>query len=152
MTLVAVVVHSPAVKHALPILKLFVALSFLSGCQTPPPDITKATTSYPLALHTANAIPIQVVRDQEFITIVNSTATDFNNAVLWINQQYTQPLPPMPAGSTIRINLWHCYDALGEQFNAGGFWRTDEPTQLVMAELQSGEFQPLVGLIVIGEN
>ena len=102
MTLAAVVVHSPAVKHVLTILKLLVASSFLSGCQTPPPDITKATTSYPLALHTANAIPIQVTRDQEFITIVNSTATDFNNAVLWINQQYTQPLPP-----TLHIRQWH---------------------------------------------
>ena len=152
MSLAAVVVHSRAVNHAIPILTLFVASSFLLGCQTPPPDMTKATTPYPFALHSVHSVPIQVARDQEFITIVNSTATDFNNAVLWINQQYTQPLPPMSAGSTIRINLWHCYDALGEQFNAGGFWRTDEPTRLVMAELQSGEFQPLVGLIVIGEN
>jgi len=58
----------------------------------------------------------------------------------------------MPAGSTIRVNLWDCYDTLGDQFNAGGFWRTDEPTKLVIAELQQSDTQPLVGLLVIGEE
>jgi len=97
-------------------------------------------------------MPIQVVRNQEHIKIVNSTASDFNSPILWINQQYTQQIPSMPAGSTVRVNLWNCYDSLGDQFNAGGFWRTDEPTQLVIAELQLGETQPLVGLLVIGEE
>ena len=83
---------------------------------------------------------------------VNSTAHSFGSSNLWINQQYTQPLPPIPAGSTLRVNLWDCYDDLGDQFNAGGFWRTDEPTQLVLAQLQLGDEQPLVGLLVIGEN
>jgi hypothetical protein len=97
-------------------------------------------------------LPIQVVRDQEFATIVNSTANDFEQTTLWVNQQYTQPIPPMQAGSTIKVNLWNCYDSLGEQFNAGGFWRTDEPTALVIAELQVSDSQPLVGLLVIGEE
>jgi len=122
------------------------------GCQSPPPDVSKATMSYPHQLHSTGTEPIQVIRDQEHITIVNSTARSFGSSNLWINQQYTQPLPPIPAGSTLRVNLWDCYDDLGDQFNAGGFWRTDEPTQLVLAQLQLGDEQPLVGLLVIGEN
>jgi len=122
------------------------------GCQSPPPDVSKATMSYPHQLHSTGTEPIQVIRDQEHITIVNSTAHSFGSSNLWINQQYTQPLPPIPAGSTLRVNLWDCYDDLGDQFNAGGFWRTDEPTQLVLAQLQLGDEQPLVGLLVIGEN
>ncbi len=127
-------------------------LAALAGCQAPPPDISKATGRYPFDLHTTNSVSIQVIRDQEYIKIVNSTANDFTESMLWVNQQYTQSLPPMPAGSTISVNLWNCYDSLGDQFNAGGFWRTDEPTSLVIAELQQGESQPLVGLLVIGEE
>ena len=122
------------------------------GCQAPPPDISKATEAYPRDLRSKEVLPIQVIRDEEYITIVNSTAVAYNNAIIWINQQYTQPLPPMPAGSMIRINLWDCYDAFGEKFNAGGFFRTDEPTLLVIVELQQAENQPLVGLLVIGEE
>ena len=127
-------------------------LTILVGCQAPSADISNATGQYPFDLHTTNSISIQVIRDQEYVKIVNSTANDFPNSMLWINQQYNQSLPPMQAGSTIRVNLWNCYDSLGAQFNAGGFWRTDEPTTLVIAELQQGDTQPLVGLLVIGEE
>lgn len=125
-------------------------LAFLIGCQAPLPDISKATSRYPFDLHTATSLQIQVMRDEEFLIIVNSTANEFDHTNLWINQQYTQPIPPIPAGATLRVNLWDCYDLLGDQFNAGGFWRTDEPTALVIAELQLSESQPLVGLLVIG--
>ena len=124
----------------------------LVACQAPVPDISNATGQYPIDLHTTNSISIQVIRDQEYVKIVNSTAYDFMESILWVNQQYTQPLPPMPSGSTIRVNLWGCFDSLGDQFNAGGFWRTDEPTKLVIAELQQSDSQPLVGLLVIGER
>tara|TARA_B110000263_G_C15039545_1_gene387911 strand:- start:55 stop:462 length:408 start_codon:yes stop_codon:yes gene_type:complete len=122
------------------------------GCQSPPPDISKATLSYPRQLHTTRTEPIQVIRDQEYILIVNSTAHSFETSDLWINQQYTHALPAIPAGSTLRVNLWDCYDDLGDQFNAGGVWRTDDPTKLVLAQLQLGEESPLVSLLVIGEN
>ncbi len=103
-------------------------------------------------LHEEDAVSIQVLRKDEYISIVNSTAVDFYNPTLWINQRYSGQLPSIPAGSTLRFNLWSLRDAYGEQFNAGGIWRTDEPTQLVIAELQISEDEPLVGLIVIGED
>jgi len=50
------------------------------------------------------------------------------------------------------LNLWSLRDSFGEQFNAGGIWRTDEPTTVVIAELQIGTDTPLIGLIVIGQE
>jgi len=130
---------------------LFTTL-FLVSCQNPAGNPNLASAPYPTQLHTADSVPIQVLRDEEHISIVNSTAVDYNNTTIWINQRYSSQLPPIPAGSTLRLNLWTLRDAYGEQFNAGGLWRTDEPTLLVIAELQLGPDEPLVGLVVIGED
>ena len=130
---------------------LFTTL-FLVSCQNPAGNPNLASAPYPLQLHTADSVPIQVLRDEEHISIVNSTAVDYNNTTIWINQRYSSQLPTIPAGSTLRLNLWTLRDAYGEQFNAGGLWRTDEPTLLVIAELQLGPDEPLVGLVVIGED
>lgn len=119
------------------------------GCYNPSPDPTLATASYPMELHKAISVPIQVIRDEQHIEIINSTAVDYENTVLWINQRFSAPIPPMPAGSSIRFNLWNLNDAYGEQLHAGGFWRTNRPTPIVIAELQLSEDTPLVGLIVI---
>ena len=88
----------------------------------------------------------------EIIEIVNSTADDYGNTMLWINQRFSAPISAIPAGATYRFDLHNLRDAYGEQFNAGGIWRTDEPTTLVIAELQIDEVHPLVGLVVISEE
>lgn len=111
-----------------------------------------ASAPYPMFLHQAKSVPIQVIRDDDYIEIINSTAIDYNNTTLWVNQRYSSTLPPVLAGSTVRFSLWNLRDAYGEQFNAGGVWRTDEPGLLVIAELQLGLDTPLVGLVVIGEK
>ena len=105
-----------------------------------------------MELHTATSVPIQVIRDGEYISIVNSTAIDYDSPTLWVNQRYSSVIQSLPAGSTLRFNLKSLRDAYGEQINAGGIWRTDEPTTLVIAELQLSDESPLVGLIVIHEE
>ena len=131
---------------------LFFILIFLCSCQNPAGNPNLASVPYPMELHQSSSVQIQVLRNQQYISIVNSTAVDYLNTILWINQRYSGELPPISAGSTYRFNLWSLRDAYGEQFNAGGIWRTDEPTQLVIAELQLSEDEPLVGLVVIGEE
>jgi len=103
-------------------------------------------------LHKPNSVPIQVIRTDQFIDIVNSTADDYNNPTLWVNQRYSKEIPTLHAGATMRVNLWYLRDSYGEQFNAGGVWRTDQPTPLVLAELQIAEGVNLVGLVVIGQQ
>jgi hypothetical protein len=124
----------------------------MASCQNPSGNPALASAPYPVNLHNATSVSIQVIRDNEFIEIVNSTAKDYRNTVLWINQRYSSSLPTVLAGSTLRFNLWALRDPYGEQFNAGGLWRTDEPTTLVIAELQLDQETPLVGLVVIGEE
>ena len=103
-------------------------------------------------LHTQNSVPIQVIRTDQYIKIVNSTAVSYNTITLWVNQKFSLELPPLLAGETMQIDLWDMRDSYGEQFNAGGIFRTDQPTPLVLAELQTAEDVPLVGLIVIDQQ
>ncbi|MEE2819653.1 MAG: hypothetical protein VX615_03475 [Planctomycetota bacterium] len=127
-------------------------LCLFASCQNPAGNPSFAGPSYPMELHNPNSLPIQVIREQENIDIINSTASTFEFPVLWINQRYSVQLPSIYAGQTLRVNLWLLRDVFGEQMNAGGIWRTGEPTPVVIAELQVSEDEPLVGLIVIGED
>ena len=127
-------------------------LCFFVGCQNPSGNPALAGPSYPMELHKPNSIPIQVIREQEHIDIINSTANAFESPVLWINQRYSVQLPTINAGETLRVNLWSLRDVYGEEMNAGGIWRTGDPTPVVIAELQVSEDEPLIGLIVIGED
>ena len=124
----------------------------LAACQNQSGNPELANSQYPMELHQSGSVSIQVHRDKEFIEIVNSTATDYTSATLWINQRFSTGLGPMPAGKRLTVNLWSLRDEYGEQFNAGGAWRTDEPTPVVIAELQEHESTPLVGLVVIGQD
>ena len=128
------------------------SLCFFAGCQNPSGNPPLAGPSYPMELHKPNSIPIQVIREQEHIDIINSTANAFESPVLWINQRYSVQLPTINAGETLRVNLWSLRDVYGEEMNAGGIWRTGDPTPVVIAELQVSEDEPLIGLIVIGED
>lgn len=134
----------------------FLTLMVLSftviACQNQSGNPALASSSYPMGLHQSNSVSIQVHRSEEFIEIINSTATDYGSGTLWINQRFSTQMEPMSAGKTIKVDLWSLRDEYGEQFNAGGAWRTDEPTPVVIAELQGNDSAPLVGLIVVGQD
>ena len=133
-------------------LALLVSALLLTACHNPSGNPNLASEPYPMNLHVQNSVPIQVIRTDEYIDIVNSTADDYNNATLWVNQRFSKKIPPLLAAATMRINLWHLYDSFGEKFNAGGVWRTDQPTPLVLAELQIADDIPLIGLVVIDQQ
>ena len=133
------------------LLAMMCMLMFAS-CHNPAGNPDLASTPYPMNLHTATSVPIQVIRTDEYVEIVNSTANHYIDSRLWINQRYSMNLPPFRAGETLRINLWSLRDSFGEQFNAGGVWRTDEPTPVVIAEIQASDSTWLVGLVVIGQD
>lgn len=128
------------------------AIIMLFGCYNPSGNPNLASRPYPMDLHTQNSVPIQVIRTDQYIKIVNSTAVSYNFITLWVNQRFSLEIPPLLAGETMRIDLWEMRDTYGERFNAGGVWRTDQPTPLVIAEIQTAEDVPLVGLIVIDQQ
>jgi hypothetical protein len=111
-----------------------------------------ATRPYPHDLHRPEALDIQVFREGPHIEIVNATARSFYDFDLWINQRYVRRLEALRAGDTVRVSLWGFYDVRGDRFSAGGFWRTEPPTPLRLAEIQPGENEPMIGMVVIPEG
>ncbi|MHC4989349.1 MAG: hypothetical protein ACYTGC_00070 [Planctomycetota bacterium] len=134
----------------------------LGGCLPATYDPARATRPYPDELHLASltdgqgqvvrrpqVIDMQVFRDGASIEIVNSTARSFEDFDLWVNQRFMRRVESLPAGDKIRLSLWDFYDELGEAFNAGGLWRTVEPTPVRLVQIQTGPEDPLIGLITI---
>ncbi|MHC4911283.1 MAG: hypothetical protein ACYTF9_16390 [Planctomycetota bacterium] len=143
---------------------LVAATLSLGGCPPPPYDPALATTAYPERLHLVEVtqedgvtvrvpriVDIQVFREQEKIIIVNATPTSYRDFDLWINQRFVSRVDQLRAGETVKLSLWRFYDEYGEVFNAGGLFRTIEPTPLVLVEIQVSEDEPLIGLITIRE-
>jgi hypothetical protein len=108
-----------------------------------------ATRPYPHELHSTQTVDIQVFRQGEKLVIVNSTARSYSGFDLWVNQRYVHHVDALPAGRTIELSLWEFRDERGDVFNAGGFWRSTEPTPVRLVEAQPGPEAPLVGLITI---
>ncbi|MDG2291785.1 MAG: hypothetical protein P8L37_03930 [Phycisphaerales bacterium] len=124
----------------------------LIGCIQPNFDRSKATYPYPFELHTTNTLPIQVFRDGRTIEVVNSTDHHWENARLWVNQQFMHSLDSLQPGEHIVLNLADFRNDLGEEFSAGGFFSTRRPTPVQLIEVQPGEGQPLIGLLAIGDR
>ena len=108
-----------------------------------------ATRPYPYALHNTNVVDIQCFRRGTDLEIVNATAQSFEKFSLWINQRYVHEVPSMPAGATVRVSLWDFVDQYGRRFYAGGFFRSYPAEPVRLAEIQTAEDKPLIGLIAI---
>lgn len=124
-------------------------IAFLTGCAPSLYHPERATRGYPMDLHEPASVDIQVFRDDTHLTLVNATPNSYREFDLWINQRYMNRIAALPAGETITISLWDFYDERGDQFNAGGLFRTREPTPVRLVEIQPGEDQKLIGLITI---
>ena len=123
------------------------------GCERTLYYPARATRPYPHDLHRADAVDIQVFRDGGTIEIINSTARSYRDLDLWINQRYVRHIESLPAGRSLQLSLWDFYDERGEVFNAGGIFRTEEPTPVRLIQIQVGEHDPLIGLVAIrGED
>lgn len=127
-----------------------IALASGPGCESRRFDASKATRPYPFPLHsTANVVDMQLFRDSTDIVIYNSTATSYQEFDLWINQRYTKRIAALPAGGSVRLSLYDFWDMWGESISAGGPFRTLPPMPVRLAQIQTGEAAPLIGLISI---
>ena len=121
----------------------------MTGCTKQVYDPTRATRPYPMDLHRAEAVDMQVFRNGTELEIINSTATTYTDLDVWVNQRYLRHVDSLPAGASVRLSLWEFFDEYGENPNAGGFFRTNPSTPVYMTEIQVDPEQPLVGLITI---
>jgi hypothetical protein len=130
---------------------LVVALAAISGggCHQANyrPDL--ATRAYPWTLHRTQDVPIQCFREGSTVQILNSTPRGYDSVAIWINQRFLLEGVDLPAGESTMIDLWQFRDHLGEQFRAGGIWRTEPPMPVRLIEIQADPESPTVGLITI---
>ncbi|MEE2908704.1 MAG: hypothetical protein VX527_12845 [Planctomycetota bacterium] len=128
---------------------LLVVVMGASGCNLPNFNPKLATSPYPYELHTTNVLPIQVFRDGTHIEIINSTDLSWTDATVWVNQRYSSTLKSLQPGQRVSMDLFSFRDDLGEQFRAGGLFRTRPAAKVELIEIQSAEGMPMVGLISV---
>jgi len=102
---------------------------------------------YPTDRVQSSVMDIQVFRDETVIHFTNTTARAFPACRMWINKWFSKDIPALGVGQTMSLSLHDFKDQFGEPFRAGGFFASDRPARLVLAQLElEGE---LLGLIVV---
>jgi hypothetical protein len=126
----------------------------LGGCTQTGSRVDAGLPEYPAELRQTTVLNIQVVRDDTDITMTNTTARAVGKARLWVNKWFSREIEGLAVGETVTLNLYDFRDPYGTQFRAGGFFATERPDRLVLAQLEPLEVEPreLLGLVVVGRS
>jgi len=122
-------------------------LSAAVSCTMVPYEPEKATRPYPFELPQGSVVQIQVIPQTDALKIINSTAVNYKNFDLWLNQRYVVHIPELLAGQTVVVPLDSMWDQSGGTPFSGGLLRYFQPTPLVLVQIQADEKSPLVGLV-----
>jgi hypothetical protein len=96
-------------------------------------------------------LDVQVIRRGPTIGITNTTARAFGPCRLWLNGRYALDLDDgLPVGATRKLKLSDFKDEFSESFRGGGFFATEDPDRLALAELETGG--EMLGLIVVSRD
>lgn len=124
------------------LLSLLVAL-LLIGCAHP----LKPGPSYPNSLDRLGAIDVQVAVRDGALEFTNTTASPLPAGRLWVNAWYSAATPAADVGETLRIPVAALRDEHGETMRGEGFFATEAPEEVLLAELQTD--QGLIRLVVV---
>lgn len=115
-----------------------------SACSGP----SKIDYARPYPAKTQNqSIDVQLRRDETTVFVTNTSARDFPESTLWLNAQFARPLPPLGVGQSVSFDLSSFRNQYSEPFKAGGFFATERPDTIVLAQIElESEF---VGLVVV---
>lgn len=141
--------HASTFNQIFAAMTLLAALLLTAGCGSVRFHPDRATRPYPVELHTANSVDIQVFRDGTTIELRNATPVTYRDFDLWINQRYVSRVAALPAGEAVRLSLWDFYDERGETMIAGGLFRTYPATPVRLVQIQIEPEAPLIGLVTI---
>lgn len=130
------------------------------GCGGGPGKVDYAR-AYPKDAVQSEILNIQVVRQTTEIEFTNTTARAFGPCTMWLNARFSRPLDGLKIGETLRLPLREFRDEYGDAFRGGGFFATELPEKLVLAQLEvpvtaaqpedgSAPASRWLGLIVIG--
>lgn len=112
-------------------------------------DPARAASPYPTHLDQGEVVDVQVFREGGDLIIVNATPQSFRDADIWVNRRYLWHLDSLEPGETRRVWFGEFFDQWGETPVAGGFFRTERPTPVVLLQIQIGSEEPLLGTISV---
>jgi hypothetical protein len=105
---------------------------------------------YPSSLPRSGTVDIQVIRRGTEIQLTNTTARRYGGCTLWLNERYAHPIDGLEVGQVLTLPLGEFLDEYSQKFRAGGFFATEDPERLALAELDTGS--EIVGLVVVGSG
>lgn len=126
---------------------ILIAAFLAAGCSSAPKQIVEGT-KYPSAAKHGPSIDIQVFRRETEIEFTNTTARAFGPSTLWLNARFSHPIGGLAVGQSMKIPLRQFKDEYGDAFRGGGFFATERPERLGLAEIQTGN--DVLGLVVVG--
>ena len=124
-------------------------MATLSGCAATTPT-ERIARRYPIGAPHAPTLPIQFVIEARRVEFTNSTGAVFGPSVRWLNQWYSVAIDGMAIGETVSIPISQFVDEHGLQMRGGGFFATEAPERIVLAELQTPD--GLRGMPVVEPN
>jgi hypothetical protein len=98
-------------------------------------------------------LDIQVFKGDTTLKLTNTTATNFGPSTIWLNSYFSRPIDGLAVGETIKLGLSGFRNEHSEAFRSGGFFASEFPERVVLAELETMEQagKPiLLRLIVVG--
>lgn len=128
--------------------------SALAGCAGTP-RAEGAAPRYPEAAAKAGVADIQVFRRGTRLQFTNSTARSFPASRLWLNMRFSRAIDAVPIGGRVDVDLREFVDHYGQTFRAGGFFSSEPPKPVVLAqiELAGDDGTPqLVTLVVVSDD
>jgi hypothetical protein len=134
-------------------LPFVVVAALLSGCAAERAIVEG--TAYPPDVPHGRTLDVQVFRRQTELEFTNTTAASFGPSRVWLNRWASRDITGLAPGEHLVIPLREFRDRYGEPFRGGGFWATQPPDRLGVAELQTTdpEGRPvMLGLVVVGEQ
>jgi len=137
-------------RRALASVALILAAFSVGGCRSEPRAVDYAR-NYP-AIRQGETVNIQVFRRPTEIELTNTTARAFGPCTLWLNARFSRPLDALGVGQTLVIPLAEFRDLNSEAFRGGGFFATEVPDRLVLAQLETkgaDETASMLGLVVV---
>lgn len=126
------------------LLLVIVSVLAVSGCAG---RQLRPGPSYPASLERRGALDVQVEVIDGRITLTNTTASMLPAGRLWLNAWYSVEVDPVAVGETLRVPVAAFRDEHGERMRGGGFFATEAPEAILLAEWQVED--GLYGLVVV---
>ena len=124
----------------------------LSACSGRRYEPSLATRPYPVQLDQDRIVDVQMFRDGGNLIVTNASPQSFIDFDVWVNRRYMMHIDRLNAGETRTFWFGDFFDMWGESPVAGGFFRTEAPTPIVLVQIQIGEDTPLLGAISVPEE